>query len=134
MRRRVELFLVVIAAIAVTPAARALIVQCGPAVSQHEYHVIGGQLDFKWPHPFRVLRGSVRSLTGTLLARLKLEGESTEADVVLGLDNYLMAEAAATGLFDNEPQTGWTINGRPFVMMVNSGRGSTFTAATRSPQ
>ncbi len=36
---------------------------------------------------------------GTLLARLKLEGESTEADVVLGLDNNLMAEAAATGLF-----------------------------------
>ena len=36
---------------------------------------------------------------GTLLARLKLEGESTKADVVLGLDNNLMAEAAATGLF-----------------------------------
>src|SRR5687767_4433814 len=36
---------------------------------------------------------------GTLLARLKLERESTEADVVLGLDNNLMAEATATGLF-----------------------------------
>ena len=36
---------------------------------------------------------------GTLLARLKLEGDSTRADVVLGLDNNLMAEAAETGLF-----------------------------------
>lgn len=36
---------------------------------------------------------------GTLLARLKLEGASTKADVVLGLDTNLMAEAAATGLF-----------------------------------
>jgi thiamine transport system substrate-binding protein len=36
---------------------------------------------------------------GTLLARLKLEGEGTAADVVLGLDTNLMAEAAATGLF-----------------------------------
>jgi thiamine transport system substrate-binding protein len=36
---------------------------------------------------------------GTLFARLKLEGDSTRADVVLGLDNNLMAEAAETGLF-----------------------------------
>jgi thiamine transport system substrate-binding protein len=36
---------------------------------------------------------------GTLLARLKLEGEGTRADVVLGLDTNLMAEAEATGLF-----------------------------------
>lgn len=35
----------------------------------------------------------------TLLARLKLEGASTRADVVLGLDTSLMAEAEATGLF-----------------------------------
>jgi thiamine transport system substrate-binding protein len=34
-----------------------------------------------------------------LLARLKLEGAATEADVVLGLDTSLTAEAAATGLF-----------------------------------
>ena len=33
-----------------------------------------------------------------LLSRLKLEGEQTEADVVLGLDTNLTAEAAATGL------------------------------------
>jgi thiamine transport system substrate-binding protein len=38
---------------------------------------------------------------GTLLSRLKLEGESTEADVVLGLDTNLMAEAAETGLFQS---------------------------------
>ncbi len=36
---------------------------------------------------------------GTLLSRLKLEGERTSADVVLGLDTNLMAEADATGLF-----------------------------------
>lgn len=33
-----------------------------------------------------------------LLSRLKLEGEETEADVVLGLDTNLTAETAATGL------------------------------------
>ena len=36
---------------------------------------------------------------GTLLARLKLEGTSTRADVVLGLDNNLIAEARASDLF-----------------------------------
>jgi thiamine transport system substrate-binding protein len=36
---------------------------------------------------------------GTLLARLKLEGKGTRADVVLGLDTNLLAEAKATGLF-----------------------------------
>jgi thiamine transport system substrate-binding protein len=36
---------------------------------------------------------------GTLLSRLKLEGDTTGADVVLGLDTNLMAEAEATGLF-----------------------------------
>jgi thiamine transport system substrate-binding protein len=36
---------------------------------------------------------------GTLLARLKLEGRSTAADVVLGLDTNLIADAKATGLF-----------------------------------
>ncbi len=34
-----------------------------------------------------------------LLARVKLEGARTEADVVLGLDTNLMADAKATGLF-----------------------------------
>jgi thiamine transport system substrate-binding protein len=34
-----------------------------------------------------------------LLARVKLEGDKTEADVVLGLDTNLTADAAATGLF-----------------------------------
>jgi len=36
---------------------------------------------------------------GTLLARLKLEGTSTRADVVLGLDTNLVEDARATGLF-----------------------------------
>ena len=34
-----------------------------------------------------------------LLSRLKLEGAATKADVVVGLDTNLTAEAAATGLF-----------------------------------
>ena len=34
-----------------------------------------------------------------LLSRLKLEGAETKADIVLGLDNNLTAEAADTGLF-----------------------------------
>ena len=34
-----------------------------------------------------------------LLSRLRLEGEDTDADVVLGLDTSLMASAAETGLF-----------------------------------
>ena len=34
-----------------------------------------------------------------LLNRLKLEGASTKADIVLGLDNNLTAEARETGLF-----------------------------------
>ncbi len=36
---------------------------------------------------------------GTLLSRLKLEGAGTKADVVLGLDTNLIADAEATGLF-----------------------------------
>lgn len=35
-----------------------------------------------------------------LLSRLKLEGPATKADVVLGLDTNLVAEAKETGLFD----------------------------------
>src|SRR5688572_994866 len=34
-----------------------------------------------------------------LLSRLKLEGKSSQADVVLGFDTNLTAEATATGLF-----------------------------------
>ena len=34
-----------------------------------------------------------------VLNRLKLEGNNTKADVVLGLDTNLTAEAAKTGLF-----------------------------------
>ncbi len=34
-----------------------------------------------------------------MLARLRLEGERTEADVVLGLDNSLMAQAREIGIF-----------------------------------
>lgn len=37
--------------------------------------------------------------SGTLLARLKLEGASTAADIVLGLDTNLVAQARESGLF-----------------------------------
>jgi thiamine transport system substrate-binding protein len=40
-----------------------------------------------------------------LLARLLLEGEATEADVVLGLDTSLTARATASGLFAPRPAT-----------------------------
>ena len=36
---------------------------------------------------------------GSLVGRLRLEGETTKADVVLGLDMNLAAEAKALGLF-----------------------------------
>ena len=36
---------------------------------------------------------------GTLIARLRLEGQSTDADIVLGLDNGLLASARDSGLF-----------------------------------
>ncbi len=38
---------------------------------------------------------------GLLLTRLRLEGKNTEADVVLGLDTALMADAQASGLVEN---------------------------------
>ncbi|MFO0991790.1 MAG: thiamine ABC transporter substrate binding subunit [Hyphomicrobiales bacterium] len=41
-----------------------------------------------------------------LLNRLKLEGKGTKADIVLGLDTNLTAEAAATGLFAPHEQIG----------------------------
>lgn len=40
-----------------------------------------------------------------LLSRLLLEGEATQADVVLGLDTNLTARAAASGLFAPRPTT-----------------------------
>ena len=35
----------------------------------------------------------------SLLTRIKLENKNTEADIILGLDNNLIAEAQNTGLF-----------------------------------
>lgn len=43
-----------------------------------------------------------------LLSRLLLEGEGTEADIVLGLDTGLTAAAADSGLFAPRPATGAT--------------------------
>ena len=39
-----------------------------------------------------------------MLNRVKLEGKNTEADIVLGLDTNLTAEAAATGFFAEHKQ------------------------------
>lgn len=41
----------------------------------------------------------------SLLSRLKLEGSNTRADVVLGIDTNLTAEARATGLFESHGLT-----------------------------
>ena len=41
---------------------------------------------------------------GSLVGRLRLEGESTKADAVLGIDMNLAAEAKATGLFAKHGQ------------------------------
>jgi len=41
-----------------------------------------------------------------LLNRLKLEGKATKADIVLGLDTNLTAEATATGLFASHGEVG----------------------------
>lgn len=41
---------------------------------------------------------------GSLLGRLRLEGDATKADLVLGLDMNLAAEARATGLFQPHGQ------------------------------
>jgi thiamine transport system substrate-binding protein len=48
---------------------------------------------------------------GSLVGRLRLEGESTKADVVVGIDMNLAAEAKATGLFAKHEQsvTGLTL-------------------------
>lgn len=46
-----------------------------------------------------ILRWVETEDAGTLLARIELEGDGTEADLVLGLDTNLMAGAAASGLF-----------------------------------
>ncbi|PHQ99792.1 MAG: thiamine ABC transporter substrate binding subunit [Marinosulfonomonas sp.] len=60
----------------------------GPAVEKAFEEVCGCDLKF------------VGSGDGAaLLARVRLEGEHTKADVVLGLDTNLTATAAATGLF-----------------------------------
>jgi len=55
----------------------------------------------------------LRFVTGgdgaALLSRLKMEGAASEADVVLGLDTNLTAEATATGLFASHGQS-WPAN------------------------
>ncbi len=47
-----------------------------------------------------------RGMVPHLLARLQLEGKGSAADVVLGLDTNLTAQAAATGLFSPHAVTG----------------------------
>lgn len=45
-----------------------------------------------------------------LLSRLKLEGEGTQADIALGLDTNISAEAEATGLFEAHLLDTQTVN------------------------
>jgi thiamine transport system substrate-binding protein len=50
--------------------------------------------------------------SGALLGRLRLEGDSTKADIALGLDVNILAEARATGLFTphGQPLDGLTLS------------------------
>ena len=45
-----------------------------------------------------------------LLSRVMIEGQASEADIVLGLDQNLLPEAAATGLFIPHGRTGMTFD------------------------
>ncbi|WGE89556.1 thiamine ABC transporter substrate binding subunit [Actinobacillus arthritidis] len=46
----------------------------------------------------------------TMLNRIRLEGKKTKADVMLGIDNFTMAEAEKTGLFVPHGLTTGTLN------------------------
>ncbi len=73
---------------------------------------------------------------GTLLARLKLEGEKTRADVVLGLDTNLMADEEASGLFQPHgvPVEGLAVpsNGRAKPLSRSIGAGSPLFTTRRA--
>jgi thiamine transport system substrate-binding protein len=93
--------------------AAALILACGPAAAQDRPELViytYESFTADWgPGPaiaaaFEETCGCTVRFVGAgdgaaLLGRLRLEGARTEADIVLGLDTNLTAEAAATGLF-----------------------------------
>lgn len=109
--------------------AAALAVAAGPAVAElpkltiHTYSSFSGQYGpgGEVEKRFEVVCGCdvvfvAAENTGSLFGRLKLEGASSDADVVLGLDLNYLAEAKATGLFQPHGQDltglkvpmGWT--------------------------
>lgn len=55
--------------------------------------------DFEKAHPQCVVNYTPFESGGVLLNRVRLEGKKTKADVVLGLDNFSMEQAAQTALF-----------------------------------
>ncbi len=95
------------------PIAAALVLALGPAAAQDRPELViytYESFTAEWgPGPairaaFEATCGCTVRFVGAgdgaaLLSRLRLEGDRTEADIVLGLDTNLTAEATATGLF-----------------------------------
>ncbi|WP_101430481.1 thiamine ABC transporter substrate binding subunit [Necropsobacter massiliensis] len=54
---------------------------------------------FEKAHPQCQVNYVAFDSAGTLFNRVRLEGRKTKADIVLGLDNYMLEEARRTGLF-----------------------------------
>ncbi len=102
MRNKTSIFLAAVAALVTTSAAQA----ADKVLNIYTYESFTSE----WgPGPqvkeaFEKTCGCEVNFTGVedgvaLLNRLKLEGEETKADIVLGLDTGLIADAKATGLF-----------------------------------
>ncbi len=96
----------VAAALAATPAAFPAAAQEKPTLTVYTYSGFpseygpGGVIKERFEKVCNCTLDWVTSDdAGTLLSRLKLEGADTKADVVLGLDTNLIADARATGLF-----------------------------------
>jgi thiamine transport system substrate-binding protein len=95
-----------LAAASLLPGAPAIAQTAKPILTVYTYSSFAGEYG-----PGAAVKGGFEAVcgctlrwvstddAGTLLSRLKLEGAGTDADVVLGLDTNLMAEAEATGLF-----------------------------------
>lgn len=55
--------------------------------------------DFEKAHPQCVVNYTPFESGGVLLNRVRLEGKKTKADIVLGLDNFVLEQAQQTGIF-----------------------------------
>ena len=55
--------------------------------------------DFEKAHPQCTINFTPFESGGVLLNRVRLEGKKTKADIVLGLDNFVLEQAEKTGIF-----------------------------------